>query len=42
MYELGKNYVCHSRDLRSLDFSQKFLITGGSDKKINLFTYKNG
>lgn len=42
MYELGKNYLSHSRDLRTLDFSCNFIITGGSDKKINVFRYKHG
>lgn len=41
-YELGKNYLGHSRDLRTLDCYQNFIVSGGSDKKINLFRYKNG
>jgi hypothetical protein len=42
MYELSKNYKAHTRDLRCLDQYQNFIVTGGSDKKINIFRYKNG
>ena len=42
MYELAKNHLCHTRDLRTLDYYQNLIVTGGSDKKINIFTYKNG
>ncbi len=42
MYELSKNYLSHSRDLRAVDSYHNYIVTGGSDKKVNIYLYKNG
>lgn len=42
MYELSKNIVAHNRDVRSIDYYHNFIVTGGSDKKLNIYTFKNG
>lgn len=42
MYELSKNIIAHTRDLRTIDYYQNFIVTGGSDKKLNIYTFKNG
>lgn len=42
MYQLVKNIQAHNRDLRSLDYYKNFIVTGGSDKFVKIFTYSNG
>jgi hypothetical protein len=42
MYELSQIIPSHQRDLRSLDYYNNFLVTGGSDKRFNLYSIKQG
>lgn len=42
MYELSQVISNHQRDLRCLDYYRNTLITGGSDKVFNLYTYSHG
>jgi hypothetical protein len=42
MYELSQIIQSHQRDLRCLDYYNNLLVTGGSDKKFNLYSVQNG
>lgn len=42
MYKLSRVIEAHKRDVRCLDYYEGILVTGGNDKKFNIYTYFAG
>lgn len=42
MYKLSRVVQAHKRDARCMDYHEGLLVTGGSDKVFNMYSYKTG
>ena len=42
MYKLSRVIQAHKRDARCIDYFDNTLVTGGSDKVFNIYSYKGG
>lgn len=42
MYRLSRVIQAHKRDARCIDYFNGILVTGGSDKTFNMFSYRSG
>lgn len=42
MYKLSRVIQAHKRDARSIDYFDNILVTGGSDKVFQIYSYKDG
>ena len=42
MYKLSRVIHAHKRDARCIDYIDNILVTGGSDKVFQIYSYKEG